>query len=293
MSGRGDRQAYERRLAAVNASLEAVVPSGETPPDVLHEAMRHAVFGGGGGKRLRPVILLTVAADLGVDEAVVLPAATALELIHNYSLVHDDLPCMDDASERRGAPSVHRAYGCGDAVLAGDALLTLAFEVVGRAAETGGRPWGVLIAELARAAGSTGMAGGQHADLDRGSGAALRLPGDDHATLRVHRLKTAKLFGFAFSAPCLVAPGRQVWAADFREAGEEFGLAFQIADDVRDAGEDAASLNYARDVGEQAARRMAEAAVARCLATVDSRLGSGSETSALVREAARDMGVFS
>jgi len=291
MSGREGRQAYERRLAAVNASLEAAVPSGDASPAVLHEAMRHAVFGGGGGKRLRPVILLTVAADLGVDEAAVLPAATALELIHNYSLVHDDLPCMDDAPERRGVPSVHRAYGCGNAVLAGDALLTLAFEVLGRAAETGDGPWGVLVAELARAAGSAGMAGGQHADLDPDGGAALGLPGDDHAALRVHRLKTAKLFGFAFSAPCLLAPDRQAWAAEFREAGEEFGLAFQIADDVRDAGEDASSLNYARDVGELAARRTAEAAVARCLAVVDRRLGSASETSALVREAVRDMGL--
>ncbi len=306
--------AYRRRLALINAGLGAVLPGAAVEPRRLHEAMRHAVFAGGGGKRLRPVILLTVAADLGVAEDRALPAALALELVHNYSLVHDDLPCMDNAPLRRGAPSVHAAFGYTDAVLAGDALLTLAFEVLGRAGNSGLPRPGDLVVELALAAGSVGMVGGQHADLDRTGQAASLLGGGDHPVLRVHRLKTAKLFGFAFSAPgyLAAAPGETgtglehltssrprdpatgslaATVAALRAVGESFGLAFQVADDLRDAAEDSAAPNLARAAGPARAREVAVEAAGRCLDGLRAVLGNGSATLDLVRGALKEMGL--
>ncbi len=303
---------YRRRLALVNAGLDSVLPNPAVEPRRLHEAMRHGVFAGGGGKRLRPVILLSVAADLGIKEDKALPAALALELVHNYSLVHDDLPCMDDAETRRGAPPVHAAYSYAEAVLAGDALLTLAFEVLGRAANSGLARGGDLAVELARAAGSLGMVGGQEADLDGTAEAAARLPGTEHPILRLHHLKTAKLFGFAFGAPgCLGGPdagralagrplsgqafsgetGGQDTADLLRRAGESFGLAFQVADDIRDAGEDDRAPNFARAVGAAKAKELALGLARSAVETLERVLGGEAEVIRLVRGAVREMGL--
>ncbi len=306
-------EGYQRRLALVNAGLDAVLPPVGREPGRLHEAMRHAVFAGGGGKRLRPVILLTVAADLGVPEDQALPAALALELVHNYSLVHDDLPCMDDAPERRGAPSVHAAYGYTDAVLAGDALLTLAFEVLGRAGNSGLPRPGDLVVELAAAAGSVGMVGGQHADLDRSGTVAARLPaaGPD-PVLKVHALKTGKLFTFAFVAPGYLAQGRSGGVRGggpasggstpgapygpglidaLRQAGESFGLGFQVADDIRDADEDSQAPNYAKAIGVAKARAYALEAVRRSLDGLKAVLGDAAQSPRLVAGAVKAMGL--
>ncbi len=315
---------YRRRLALVNAGLEAVLPGLSVEPKRLHEAMRHAVFAGGGGKRLRPVILLTVAADLGLPEDRALPAAMALELLHNYSLVHDDLPCMDDARLRRGAPSVQAAFGYTDAVLAGDALLTLAFEVLGRAGNSGLPRPGDLVVELALAGGSVGMVGGQHADLDHTGVSAARLgSGGEHSVLAIHRLKTARLFAFAFTAagylaagaghpasgvahPAAgaghpaVAPGSATavaWAdmgrviEKLRAAGESFGLAFQVLDDIRDAAEDGQAPNYAKAAGVEKARQVALDLSSRCQEVLQAAVGETSEILQLVREAVREMGL--
>jgi geranylgeranyl pyrophosphate synthase len=308
---------YRRRLALVNAGLEAVLPGLSVEPKRLHEAMRHAVFAGGGGKRLRPVILLTVAADLGLPEDRALPAAMALELLHNYSLVHDDLPCMDDARLRRGAPSVQAAFGYTDAVLAGDALLTLAFEVLGRAGNSGLPRPGDLIVELALAGGSVGMVGGQHADLDHTGVSAARLgSGGEHSILAIHRLKTARLFGFAFTAAGYLASGAghlasgaghpasapgfatAVARADMgrvieklRAAGESFGLAFQVLDDIRDAAEDGQAPNYAKAAGAEKARQVALDLSSRCQEALQAAFGEASEILQLVREAVREMGL--
>ncbi len=288
---------YKRRLDLVNAGLEAVLPAAQAEPRILHQAMRHAVLAGGGGKRLRPVILLTVAADLGLAEDAALPAAMALELVHNYSLVHDDLPCMDDAELRRGQPSVHAVYGYTDAVLAGDALLTLAFEVLGRAGNSGLPRPGDLVVELARAAGSVGMVGGQHADLDPTGKVAPELPvrDDEHPVLKVHRLKTAKLFAFAFLAPAYLRPGDAVAAAGLvdklRHAGEDFGLAFQVADDIRDAAEDDKAPNFARSAGGSQARKVAAERLSRCLETLQAVAGRDAEIVRLIRGAVREMGL--
>jgi len=281
--------AYGRRRDLVVRGLEAVLPPAGVEPRRLHEAMRHAVFGGDGGKRLRPVLLLTLASDLGIAEERALPAALALELVHCYSLVHDDLPCMDDAATRRGVPSVHAAFGYAEAVLAGDALLTLAFEVLGRAGNSGLRRPGELVVELARASGSLGMVGGQQVDLDRSGAAASSLPGDGHPVLRLHGLKTAALFGFAFVAPGHLADLPAPAISSLRVAGQAFGTAFQVADDLRDESEDA-SQNFARAVGPDEARRVAHEAIAKCLENLRAVVGEA-ETSALVRAATRAMGL--
>lgn len=289
-------RAYRDRLDKVNRALEVALPDRRRPPERLHEAVWHSVFGGGGGKRLRPAILLTVARDLAVDEGLAMPAAVALELVHDYSLVHDDLPCMDNALERRGTPSVHARYGYADAVLAGDALLTLAFEVLGAAAAAApdlGGAWGEVASALARAAGSRGMAGGQHADLDRSGRAAAGLPGDEHPVLRIHRLKTARLYGFAFSAPALLSSLPRTTHGALEQAGESFGLAFQVADDLRDSVDDVEAPNYARVAGEKAALQVAREAAARCLAGLGSVLGrcGEGETLGLVAVALGEMGL--
>ena len=285
--------AYSRRLALVNAGLDAVLPPADAEPRRLHEAMRHAVFGGGGGKRLRPVILLTVAADLEVREDLALPAALALEMVHDYSLVHDDLPCMDNAPARRGAPSVHAAYGYAEAVLAGDALLTLAFEILGRAGNSGLPRPGDLVVELARAAGSRGMLGGQQADLDPSGRTARALPGEPvDPVLRVHLLKTSRLFSFAFAAPGYLAGGARAGPVEeLRRAGEDFGLAFQVADDIRDLPEDSLSPNFAKAVGPEEAWRVALERIESCHDILQNVLGARAEILSLVEAAAKEMGL--
>ncbi len=282
-------EAYGRRLALVNSGLEAVLPPAGREPRRLHEAMRHAVFGGGGGKRLRPVLLLSAAADLGVADDRALPAALALELVHCYSLVHDDLPCMDDAGERRGAPSVHAAFGYAVALLAGDALLTQAFEILGRAANSGLPRPGELLVELATAAGSGGMVGGQDLDLALGEGGAG--PAGPDLVLRVHRMKTAPLYGFALVAPAHLAGVSAAEVRRWREAGVNFGLAFQAADDLRDASEDRRAPNLAKAAGTARAREMARESLRECEAALIDLAGLESGTLALVRAAAREMGL--
>lgn len=285
-TGRLSPGGYQARLVLVNEGLTEVLPARDSEPRRLHAAMWHAVFGGGGGKRLRPVIVLTVGADFAVPAQRALPAALALELVHDYSLVHDDLPCMDDAAVRRGAPSVHAAYGYADAVLVGDALLTLAFEVLGRGYSV---ELGPLVVRLAEAAGAAGMVGGQHADLDPSGEAARCLPGAEDPTLRVHLLKTARLFEFAFAAGALVAARGEAELSRLASAGVDFGMAFQIADDIRDAGEDDESTNVARALGAGEANELAHHALDRCLRQLADLMGPRSETLQLIRAAAVEM----
>jgi geranylgeranyl pyrophosphate synthase len=300
--------AYRRRLALINGGLDAVLPGESVEPKRLHQAMRHAVFAGGGGKRLRPVVLVTVAADLGLPEEKALPVALALELLHTYSLVHDDLPCMDNAAFRRGAPSVHVQFGYADAVLAGDALLTFVFEMLGRDANSGLVRAGELIVDLALAAGSVGMVGGQQADLDGTFAVAARLgKGGEHPVLSIHRLKTAKLFRFAFSAPGYLNAGRpggkigshltsgqggpERLIESLKAAGESFGLAFQVADDIRDVEEDSRAPNYARAVGVEKARQVALDHASQCWERISALFDGKGETLDLVRGAVREMGL--
>ena len=253
------RAAYQAR---VNATLENCLPNAAIIPQRLHTAMRDAVLRG--GKRLRPLLCYAAAEAAGVPpEAVDAPAA-AVELIHCYSLVHDDLPCMDDDEFRRGKPTIHRLYGEDTALLAGDALQTLAWEVLASHPSLAGRDQAraALVALFAECAGSTGMAGGQEMDLRGG-------PTPDQAQLEhAYRAKTGGLFRAATLTPLCIEPQAPV---DFKHALERFsdalGLAFQIRDDFKDeasdepppAGADSSRLpSWLHRFGEKAARQRLE-----------------------------------
>ena len=201
--------------------------------DELYAAMRHAAIGG--GKRLRP--LLTVAASrlFGIDRDRALRVGAAIEAIHVYSLIHDDLPCMDDDDVRRGKPTVHKAFGEAAAVLAGDSLHALAFEILADAA-THEDPFvrSDLVLDLARASGPSGMAGGQMMDL-AAEGQTLDLP----AITRLQQLKTGALIEYSVEAPCIMARLPAEARTPYRGYARNIGLAFQIADDLIDHAGDA------------------------------------------------------
>jgi geranylgeranyl pyrophosphate synthase len=239
----------------VDVALDALMPSGGTAPQALHTAMRYSVFPG--GKRLRPALAVaafeavsgsgaTADAVPGDWHALAIRAGAAVELIHCYSLIHDDLPCMDDDDIRRGRPSCHRAYGEAIALLAGDALLTLAFEslalpeLVGAA---GARQASLLVGELARAAGSLGMAGGQALELaisGQSWSGQLALAAD--AVQRMESMKTGRLFEAAARMGGIVGGAGEPEIDGLSRLARHFGLAFQIRDDMEDAaGQDAGS----------------------------------------------------
>jgi len=211
---------------AVERTLDEVLPGEDVPPALLHRAMRYAVFSG--GKRLRPLLCLAMCEAVGgAADAACRPAA-AVELLHAYTLVHDDLPCMDDDDERRGRPTVHVAFGEANAVLAGDALQALAFEVAAATVPPAGGGAGAVVRELAVAAGSRGVAGGQVQDL--------AAPGTtDRAAIRfVHRHKTADLFQAAAGLGALAGGASEPALAAARRFGASLGMAFQIVDDLLD-----------------------------------------------------------
>jgi farnesyl diphosphate synthase len=214
-----------------DAELERRVPPQGTEPARLHAAMRHVLEAG--GKRLRPALVRLVCTELGGELADAAAPAVAVELVHSYSLVHDDLPCMDDDDLRRGKPTVHVAYDEATAVLAGDALLTLAFEVLG-----GARHAGDSVRVLARAAGSRGMVGGQVLDLfptgDEGGALA--------AVTELHARKTGDLIGAAAELGAVAAGASADARAAARAYGSALGLCFQAVDDLLDVTGDAGTL---------------------------------------------------
>jgi geranylgeranyl diphosphate synthase type II len=250
------------RRAAIDAALEAALPPAEEPPEALHAAMRHLLFPG--GKRLRPTLALAGAEAVGGPREAALPAAVAVELIHTYSLVHDDLPCMDDDDERRGRPSVHAAFGEATAVLAGDALQAAAFEVLGRAA--GDAPTDAVlacVAELACAAGSRHLVGGQVDDLGFPTDAATAAGVES-----VHARKSAALIAAATVGGARLAGADAATLAQLRRFGESMGVAFQIADDLIDADE-REPCSMLRAVGADAARARADELLAAALGEID------------------------
>lgn len=263
-----------RRRAAIEAALDGLIPSEEAPPADLHRALRYSVLGG--GKRLRPLLLLAAAEAAGRDEMdALLPAACALEFIHTYSLIHDDLPALDDDDVRRGRPSCHRAFGEATALLAGDALLTLAFRCL--AIPVPGVPADrqlAVIAEVADAAGVAGMVGGQAEDI-AAEGRALPL----EALQAINRKKTGALFRAAARAGALLAGADPTALAAITTYAERFGAAFQILDDVADGGP------FPALVGAERARAMAREALAEAVSAVES-LGA---RAGLLRELAATM----
>jgi geranylgeranyl diphosphate synthase type II len=273
-----DVQAYLAEQAArVDRYLESVVPPADEPPTALHAAMRHLLFPA--GKRFRPALALAAARAAGGDPERALPVAAAVELVHTYSLVHDDLPCMDDDALRRGRPTVHVAFDEATAVLAGDALLAEAFRVLLAAEGLPAEARVEAAGELARAAGSRELVGGQAEDLAAGEGA------DEAAVMRIHERKTAALFRAAVVGGARVAGATPATLERLGRFARQAGVAFQIADDLLDAeaGEAPEPASLVTVLGRDAARERADALLAGALTELEG-LGEPAEP---LRELAR------
>jgi geranylgeranyl diphosphate synthase type II len=278
----------EARRAEVEQALAAILPSMPDCPAVVHDAMAYSLLGG--GKRLRPILCLASADAVDGDRTMALPAACAIELIHTYSLIHDDLPAMDNDTMRRGRPTLHVVAGEGMAILAGDGLLTQAFHHLAhepRSADPDVVARKLTVIQLiAAAAGPAGMVGGQAIDLASVTpDPAGRLPSplDEHGVRTMHSRKTGALLRVSGAAGAVMGGGTHEQIAAIDEACGEFGLAFQIVDDILDvegvsadlgktAGKDAASgkPTYPSTYGVDASRRMAR----ECLARAEHRLAA-------------------
>ena len=226
-----DIKAYlARKKDIIDKTLEKLVPPAKTFPPVIHEAMRYSLFAG--GKRVRPVLAIAAAEAVGATTADLLPVAGALELIHTYSLIHDDLPAMDDDDLRRGRPTCHKAYGEAVAILAGDGLLTMAFEVLSdprRMKAIPARALVQIIRELSVASGVFGMVGGQVVDIQSENKEI------DFPTLEyIHTHKTGALIRASVRVGALYAKAGKRQFAALTRYGEMVGLAFQIVDDILD-----------------------------------------------------------
>jgi geranylgeranyl diphosphate synthase type II len=218
---------WAQRQQQVEKALEKFLPSATTKPQTIHKAMRYSIFAG--GKRLRPVICLAAAEVVKGKTVHALPLACAVECIHTYSLIHDDLPCMDNDDLRRGKPTSHRVFGEGIAVLAGDALLTIAFEMAAACRATPRYPHAAIIHELATAAGSQALIGGQVADTE-GEGRKITA-----GELRyIHENKTAALITASIRLGAMSANASAAQLQRLTEFGNSLGLAFQIIDDILD-----------------------------------------------------------
>ena len=266
--------AQQQRL---EAALDHHLPAPNACPPALSEAMRYSVFAG--GKRVRPILMLAATDAVGGDGEAVLPAACALECVHTYSLIHDDLPAMDDDDYRRGQPTSHKVFGEAVAILAGDALLTYAFEIMtGPDLTTRFAPAVLLEATrcLARAAGCAGMVGGQVVDM-ASEGRAVPLDVLEY----IHHHKTAALINAAVAIGGLLGGGSAAQMEALKRYGQAIGLAFQIADDVLDVEGDSAALGkqagqdekhgkttYPALLGVQASRQHAAALLNEALAAL-------------------------
>ncbi|MCC7495029.1 MAG: polyprenyl synthetase family protein [Fimbriimonadaceae bacterium] len=247
-----DLQAHlSARAALVEAALERLLPAATASPARLHQAMRYSTQAG--GKRLRPALVMDACEVVGGDPLSVLPTACAVECVHTYSLIHDDLPCMDDDDLRRGRPSCHRQFDEETALLAGDALQALAFELIaGNAAAPGIAPAAVVavVAELATAAGAPGMVGGQMLDL-----LGEQQTPDGALVEEIHLRKTTALLRCSVRCGALLGGGDAAALDAFGRYGTALGLAFQITDDILDIEGDEATLGkpVGSDVGLQKA----------------------------------------
>ena len=216
----------DRLSRLVDQALQRALPLAADMPSVIHEAMRYCVFSG--GKRFRPLLCLGACEAAGGAARRALPIACAVELIHTYSLVHDDLPAMDNADQRRGQPSCHRKFGEGNAILAGDALLTLAFELLGR---NGTQNALAIVRTLGQACGTVGLIGGQVMDLQAISQPTLAR---ERTLMHIAERKTAALITASVISGALAGGATTAQVARLRRYGQGIGLAFQLIDDVHD-----------------------------------------------------------
>jgi geranylgeranyl diphosphate synthase type II len=239
---------FEEDRVAVDAALERFLPAAETRPPSIHQAMRYSVFAG--GKRIRPILCLETARIFESDITAALHPACAMEMIHTYSLIHDDLPALDNDDLRRGKPTCHKKFGDATAILAGDALLTLAFETIGKTPVAPARSV-AMVTDVAIAAGTVnGMVGGQVADLEaEGHRIAPEM------LEYIHRSKTAALIRASVAAGALCAGAGAEDVARLRRFGESIGWAFQVTDDILDVEESSASLGKTagKDIAQQKA----------------------------------------
>jgi farnesyl diphosphate synthase len=279
-----------RVSAEVDGFFTQLLASPGDSRDGLYEAMRHAAIGG--GKRVRPLLTIAASRLFAIDPDRALRVGCAIEAIHVYSLIHDDLPCMDDADLRRGKPTLHKAFGEAEAVLAGDSLHALAFEILAHPA-THDDPWvrSDLTLELARAVGPAGMAGGQVMDL-ASEGRQLDLP----AITRLQQLKTGALIEYGIEAVCIMAKLQGDSRTPYRGYARNIGLAFQIADDLIDhsgneaaagkrTGQDARAgkATFVSLLGDERARQQAAVLVSQAI----EHLSSHGEEADLLRAIAR------
>jgi len=216
----------EKNRRLIDKRLDLCLPKRVVHPRIIHEAMRYSVLNG--GKRIRPILLMEAARVCGGRIRRALPLACAIELVHSYSLIHDDLPSMDDADFRRGKPSCHVKYGEALAILAGDSLLTLAFNLISRGKDKS--KIGQIIFEISKAIGSFGMIGGQVMDLKIKDDKKVDLPTMEY--INIH--KTASLIAASTKVGALTANASDKEADALQKYGEYVGLAFQIVDDILD-----------------------------------------------------------
>jgi geranylgeranyl diphosphate synthase type II len=239
---------FEEDRLAVDAALERLLPTESALPASIHQAMRYSVFAG--GKRIRPILCLETARIFAPEIAAALHPACAIEMIHTYSLIHDDLPALDNDDLRRGKPTCHKKFGEATAILAGDALLTLAFETIGATPIEPARCV-AIVKEVAGAAGTVnGMVGGQVADLEaEGRRVAPEM------LEYIHKSKTAALIRASVTAGALCAGASAEAVARLRRFGEAIGWAFQVTDDILDVEESSAALGKTagKDIAQQKA----------------------------------------
>ncbi len=271
----------QEECARVDAALDRFLPKETELPHSVHKAMRYSIFAG--GKRVRPILMLAACQAVGGEKESALPAACAMEMIHTYSLIHDDLPAMDDDDFRRGNPTNHKVFGEAIAILAGDALLTEAFKLASdRRFSEGCDPAGLLavIHEIATCAGTYGMVGGQVVDMESEGAHDI-----DLATVQyIHTHKTGALIKASVVAGALLGGSAGQQLAAIIRYGEAAGLAFQIADDILDI--EGTTEEIGKDAGSD---------VARGKATYPSVMGvaaAKAEAQAMMDEALRALEIF-
>ncbi len=268
-------QYLKQSAAEVDKALDRFLPKEKTSPTTIHKAMRYSIFAG--GKRLRPILALAAAEACGGDHQKAMPAACAVEVMHTYSLVHDDLPCMDDDDLRRGRPTCHKVFGDGMAVLCGDALLTESFLILAETTPTSRYKSQCFTRELAMTGGSRHLIGGQVLDLE-GEGKAL----SKADLLKIHKAKTAALLTTSLRLGAMAVNATPAKLEALTTFGQCLGLAFQIIDDILDvtqpteilgktAGKDAKvdKATYPAVVGLDASRKEAANLTKKALAALE------------------------